>query len=52
MDVKLVDNYIESNKDRFLDELIDLLKVPSVNAAPSFSKDVQKAAELVNPPFQ
>ncbi|MCF8459306.1 MAG: dipeptidase [Flavobacteriales bacterium] len=42
-----VDKYIESNKDRFLDELIDLLKVPSVSADPAFSKDVHRAAELL-----
>lgn len=47
MDIQTVDNYIESNKDRFLDELIDLLKVPSVSADPAFSKDVLKTAELL-----
>lgn len=47
MDIKTVDSYIESNKDRFLDELIDLLKVPSVSADPAFSKDVHRAAELL-----
>jgi len=48
MDLTTVDNYIESNKDRFLDELIDLLKVPSVSADPAFSKDVHRAAELLS----
>ena len=47
MDLTTVDNYIESNKDRFLDELIDLLKVPSVSADPAFAKDVHRAAELL-----
>jgi acetylornithine deacetylase/succinyl-diaminopimelate desuccinylase-like protein len=48
MDIKTVDNYIESNKDRFLDELIDLLKIPSVSADPAYSKDVHRAAELLS----
>ena len=47
MNLNTVDNYIESNKERFLDELIDLLKVPSVSADPAFSKDVHRAAELL-----
>jgi len=47
MDLQTVDNYISSNKDRFLDELIDLLKVPSVSADPAFSKDVLRTAELL-----
>lgn len=47
MDIQTVDKYIETNKDRFLDELIDLLKVPSVSADPAFSKDVHRAAELL-----
>ncbi len=48
MDIKIVDSYIELNKDRFLDELIELLKVPSVSADPAFSKDVHRAAELLS----
>ncbi|MDP6908046.1 MAG: dipeptidase [Flavobacteriales bacterium] len=47
MDLTTVDSYIESNKDRFLEELIDLLKIPSVSADPSFSKDVERTAELL-----
>ena len=47
MNLNTVDKYIESNKDRFLEELIDLLKVPSVSADPAFSKDVHRAAELL-----
>ncbi len=47
MDLNTVDSYIESNKDRFLEELIDLLKIPSVSADPSFSKDVERTAELL-----
>lgn len=47
MDISTVDNYIEQNKDRFLQELIDLLKVPSVSADPAYSQDVHRTAELL-----
>lgn len=39
--------YIEANKDRFLNELIDLLKIPSVSADSSFAEDTMNAAEFV-----
>ena len=40
--------YIESNKDRFLSELLDLLRIPSVSADSKFKGDVLKAAEFVH----
>lgn len=39
--------YIEENSQRFLDELVQLLKIPSVSADPAFRNDVYKAAEYV-----
>ncbi len=42
-----VQEYIQSNKDRFLDELLDLLRIPSVSADPAFNDDVKKTAEQV-----
>jgi acetylornithine deacetylase/succinyl-diaminopimelate desuccinylase-like protein len=39
--------YINQNKERFLGELIDLLKIPSVSADSKFKGDVRKAAEFV-----
>jgi acetylornithine deacetylase/succinyl-diaminopimelate desuccinylase-like protein len=48
MDLNTVDKYIDSHKGRFLEELISLLKVPSVSADPAFSKDVLKTAELLS----
>src|SRR5210317_1300366 len=39
--------YIDENKDRFLDELIELLKIPSVSADPSYKADVLQTAEEV-----
>lgn len=40
-------NFIDHNKDRFLNELIELLKIPSVSADPAFAKDVHRTAEKV-----
>ena len=39
--------FISENKERFLEELIDLLKIPSVSADPSFANDVRKTADQV-----
>ncbi|MEO9891656.1 dipeptidase [Aurantibacter sp.] len=39
--------YISENKDRFITELIELLKIPSISADPAYSKDVVKTAEEV-----
>jgi acetylornithine deacetylase/succinyl-diaminopimelate desuccinylase-like protein len=47
MERKEINNYLEKNKDRFLNELLDLLRIPSVSADPSCSADVQKTAEAV-----
>jgi acetylornithine deacetylase/succinyl-diaminopimelate desuccinylase-like protein len=40
-------DYINIHKDRFLNELFDLLKLPSVSADSAFKKDVVATAELV-----
>lgn len=45
--VQNLDAYIESNKDRFLNELLDLLRIPSVSADPKFKADVARCAEEV-----
>ncbi len=44
--------FIEENKDRFLDELLELLKIPSVSADSKFSADVAKAAEFLKKKFE
>ncbi|MFT3884788.1 MAG: dipeptidase [Flavobacteriales bacterium] len=41
------DQYIETNKDRFLSELLDLLRIPSVSADPKYKADVARCAEAV-----
>jgi acetylornithine deacetylase/succinyl-diaminopimelate desuccinylase-like protein len=43
-----VKNYIEQNKQRFLDELFDLLRIPSVSANPDFKEDVFEAASFIH----
>ena len=42
-----IQKYITKNKQRFLDELIELLKIPSVSADSAFSQDVLDTAEAV-----
>jgi len=42
-----VKNYIDQNKDRFIEELISLLKIPSVSADKAYEKDVLMTAEAV-----
>lgn len=40
-------SYLETNKQRFLDELIELLKIPSISADSNYKEDVKKAAEFL-----
>lgn len=42
-----VKNYIDQNKNRFIEELFSLLKIPSVSADKAFRKDVLLTAETV-----
>jgi acetylornithine deacetylase/succinyl-diaminopimelate desuccinylase-like protein len=39
--------YQENNKDRFLEEMLDLLRIPSVSARSEHKSDMVKCAELV-----
>ncbi len=43
--MEIIHNYIESNKDRFLDELFGLLRIPSISSIKSHKPDMYKAAE-------
>jgi acetylornithine deacetylase/succinyl-diaminopimelate desuccinylase-like protein len=38
-------NYIDSNRDRFLDELFEFLRIPSISASSEHNDDTRKAAE-------
>lgn len=49
--MKAID-YISENKQRFLDELFDLLRIPSVSADSKFDNDVRKAAEFIKDKFE
>lgn len=42
-----VDAHIEAHKDRFINELLDLLRIPSVSADPKYKADVARCAEAV-----
>jgi len=42
-----ITSYISEHKDRFLNELIDLLKIPSISADSAYENDVLKTAEVV-----
>ena len=42
-----IKNYINKNKDRFVSELIELLKIPSISADPKYKKEVFFCADAV-----
>ena len=42
-----ISQFIGDNKERFINELFELLRLPSVSADPKFTNDVRKTAELV-----
>ena len=42
-----VQNYLNANKQRFLDELLEMLTIPSISAEPKHAGDIQKMAESV-----
>lgn len=39
--------YIQENRERFLEELLDLLRIPSISADPAYAKDVYRTAVVV-----
>jgi acetylornithine deacetylase/succinyl-diaminopimelate desuccinylase-like protein len=43
----MITQYIDKHKDRFLAELFELLRIPSVSADAAFKHDVRKAAEFM-----
>lgn len=45
--MSVINDYIAENKDRFINELIELLRIPSVSADSKYSADVVRTAELV-----
>ncbi len=45
--MKSAKSYIEENKQRFIDELIELLKIPSISADSAYKKDIKLTADAV-----
>lgn len=39
--------YLEQNKEKYLNELLDLLRIPSISADEKYAADVNRAAEFV-----
>lgn len=47
MEQNQIQTYLNANKERFLNELLDLLKIPSISARTEHKPDMQKTAEAV-----
>lgn len=45
--MQAVQSYIQANRDRFLEELLDMLRIPSISADPAYKAEVSKNADLV-----
>lgn len=45
--MEVIKKYVETNKQRFLDELFELLRFPSVSADQKYAGDVRRTAEFV-----
>lgn len=43
----MIKEYIDNNRERFLNELFDLLKIPSISADSAYKNDVYKAADFI-----
>lgn len=43
-----IKQYVQENKERFLNELIELLKIPSVSADTAYSQDVIDTANSIS----
>lgn len=43
-----INQYIEEHKNRFIEELLDLLRIPSISADPAYLKDVFNCAQAVH----
>ena len=43
----MINQYLEDNKERFLQELIELLKIPSISADEQYKADVDRTADFI-----
>ena len=48
----MIKEYINNNKERFLDELFELLKIQSVSADSKFKEEVDRAANWLVEEFK
>ena len=46
-----IKDYIQANKQRFLDELLELLRIPSISAKPEHAPDMLRMAEAIKAKF-
>ena len=42
----MIKKYVEENKDRMLEELFSLIRIPSVSAQPAHKEDMVRCAEV------
>jgi len=45
--MELIENYVEQHKQRFLNELFELLRFPSISADPKYKEDILNTANFV-----
>mgnify|MGYP000999194033 CR=1 FL=1 len=45
--METIKTYIQEHKQRFLNELIELLKIPSISADSAYKGDVLKTADVI-----
>jgi len=45
--METIKNYVESNRDRFLEELFELIRIPSISAIAEAKDDMRKTAEFI-----
>ena len=47
MTQKMIGEYIDTHRERFLNELLDLLRIPSISARTEHQQDMLSCAEAV-----
>ncbi len=47
MERQTISNYISQHKERFLSELLELLRIPSISADPAYKNDVIRTAQAI-----